>query len=79
MDPTGPGIFNCLMYECWGAGRQGGSIPRCARLSLLHLPFEESWSSSEFTSVGALRLQGYPRQDAPGFQKIPKDPGMCLP
>ena len=33
----------------------------------------------KFTSVGALRLQGYPRQDAPGFQKIPKDPGMCLP
>lgn len=73
VDPTGPGIFNCLMYECWGQGAQGGSIPRCARLSLLHLPFEESWSSSEFTPVGALRLQGYPqpgRADSRRFQRI---------
>lgn len=29
--------------------------------------------------VSALRLQGYPRQGVPGFQKIPKDPGTSVP
>lgn len=70
VDPTGPGIFNCLMYECWGAGRQGGSIPRCARLSLLHLPFEESWSSSE---IHLCRCPETPRLSPPGRAGIPED------
>ena len=67
------------MCECWGAGRQGGSIPWWAHLFPLHLPSGGSWSSSESTSVSALRLQGYPRQGVPGFQKIPKDPGTSVP